>query len=116
MDDVVGSSTVGPITVLPTMRIAALAANRAAAIIARDIEDSAEDPADRTLAIRGTVETTALEICRKILATRGSIAGIRPRFMTQAPYFGRAIATGGLIPEHGIRDDMTLEQWLAGEK
>ena len=116
MDDVVRRAALGPITVLPTMKMAALAADRAAAIIAHDIEQSAEDFDDRTLAIRGPEEATMLQISRAILAAWGSIGGRRPRVMTQAPYLGRAIATGGLVPGHGITDDLTVAQWLAGAK
>lgn len=116
MNNVVRRATLGPITVLPTMKMAALAADRAAAIIAHDIQQSAEDANDRTLAIRGPEEATTLQISRAILAARGSIDGLRPRVMTQAPYLGRAIATGGLIPDHGITDDLTIEQWLASAK
>src|SRR5699024_2280020 len=105
MDTMVRRATVGPITVLPTVKMAALAADRAAAIIADDIEQSAEDANDRALAIRGPEVATTLQIARAILAAQGSIGGRRPRLMTQAPYLGRAIATGGLIPADAITDD-----------
>ena len=98
------------------MQMAALSAGCAAGIIAHDIERSADEPIDRTLAMRGPEEATTLQISRAILAARGSIDGRRPRVMTQAPYLGRAIATGGLIPAHGITDDLTVEQWLTGTK
>src|SRR5699024_9890381 len=116
MDDVVRRATFGPLTVLPTMKMAALAADRAAAIIADDTERHAGDTNDRTLAVRGPEVATTLQICRAILASRGSIDGRRPRLMTQAPYLGRAIATGGLIPDHALTDDLTLDHWLSGTR
>ncbi|NDK31274.1 SDR family oxidoreductase [Nesterenkonia haasae] len=112
MDNIVRRSTVGPLTVLPTMKMAALAAERAAAIIAEDIDSSAADTADRNLAIRGPEVMTALQLCRAILAHRGNIGGYQPRLMVQLPYVGRGIATGGLIPDHGIVDNLTVERWL----
>ncbi len=113
MNSMVRSATFGPITVLPTMKVAAIAAERAATLIVEDIDQNAEDTNDRTVAIRGPEQATILQISRAILATRGSVGGRRPRFMTQVPYLGRAIATGGLIPDEAITDEFTLKQWLA---
>ncbi|TLP94189.1 SDR family oxidoreductase [Nesterenkonia salmonea] len=112
MENLARQTTIGPLTVLPTMAIAALAAGRAAGIIADEIEKGREDSQERTLTIRGPEQSTALRDCQKILAERGEIAGRRPRVMIQMPYFGLSIARGGLIPEQGIADDLTLERWL----
>ena len=109
-------ATLGPLTVLPTMKVAALAADRAAGIIAEEVEHSDDDTTHRTVSLRGPEEATVLQICQAILAARGRIGGRRPRFMSQAPYLGRAVATGGLIPDDAVIDDLTLDEWLSGPR
>lgn len=113
IERLVSRATFGPFTMLPTMKVAPLAVDRAAAIIADDIDQTGRDVTHRSLAIRGPEAATVLQFSRAMLAARGSIAGRRPRVMVQIPFFGRSIAAGGLIPEQGVVDDFTFEQWLA---
>ncbi|GAA1490826.1 SDR family oxidoreductase [Brachybacterium sacelli] len=113
MDDVLRRASIGPVSVLPTMTVAALSADRAARHIADEIDASVEDLQDRTLTLRGPQTATIREIARTILAARGSIGGRRPRALVQLPYLGQGIAGGGLVPADGIVDDLTLEDWLA---
>lgn len=116
MDDVVRRASIGPVSVLPTMTMAALSARRAAAHIADEIEDSTDDPHSRTLTVRGPEVATTREIARAILTSRGSIGGRRPRVLWQLPYLGRGMADGGLVPADGIVDELTVVQWLADDE
>ncbi|MFC7376629.1 SDR family oxidoreductase [Brachybacterium sp. GCM10030268] len=126
---ILSQASLGPVAVLPTMRMAPVAAARVASFIEREIENdplvtsgvpvergdgdaSGNDAATRTAAIRGPEELTSAELVRRILATRGSLAGRSPRLVTELPYLGRGLATGGLIPADAEVDDMTLEDWL----
>ncbi|APX33480.1 hypothetical protein BH708_12990 [Brachybacterium sp. P6-10-X1] len=115
MDEMVRRASIGPVSVLPTMTMAALSAERAAAHIADELEDSAADPHSRTLTLRGPEVATTREVARAILGARGSIGGRRPRLLGQLPYLGRGIAGGGLVPADGIVDEVTLAQWLAAD-
>ncbi|MGP9682425.1 SDR family oxidoreductase [Brachybacterium sp. AOP3-A1-3] len=104
-------ASLGPVALLPTMRMAPVAAERLAARIAREVE-SDEDSADRAFALRGPKELTSAQLVRRILARRGSIDGRSPRLVAELPYLGSAIAGGGLIPADAEVDDMDLEEWL----
>lgn len=101
----------GPVALLPTMRMAPVAADRLAARIAREVEVD-EDSSDRAFALRGPKELTSTQLVRRILARRGSIDGRSPRLVAELPYLGSAIAVGGLIPADAEVDDMDLEEWL----
>lgn len=112
-------TTLGPVAVLPTMRMAPVAAASVARLVADEV---ARKPDGRTghevreVAIRGPEVATAAEVARRMLAVRGSLGGKSPKRILEAPLFGRAIASGGLIPEDGLVDEVTLEQWLAGTR
>jgi len=112
MESIARRAVVGPIAVLPTMKMMPVAAYRAAEIIARHIDHVGDGTKSQVLALRGPEETTTLQLCRQILAAKGTIDGRSPRIMMQVPFLGRAIATGGLIPNDAVTDDLTLEQWL----
>lgn len=112
IDDVVRRASLGPVAVLPTMKMAPLAAKRAAQFIVKHATNI--DLGDHTVAVRGPEQTTALEAARTILRARGDIAGRQPRMMTELPYLGSGIAKGGLIPADATVDDLTLIDWLAG--
>ncbi len=88
---------IGPIAVLPTMRMAAVAADRVAALVCREVAADGEQT-------------------RAIQAARGSIEGRRLKVITELPLLGGVLAGGGLIPAEAIVDDMTLQQWLHGEE
>lgn len=109
--EVARRASLGPLTLLPTMRLAALSADGAAASIADEAESSADG--DRTIVLRGEHEATALELARAILEARGDLAGRRPRVLRQLPYLGSAIAAGGLIPaDADIVAPGSFSQWL----
>lgn len=111
VEEVARRASVGPVALLPTMRLAALPADDAAGRIA----DAAESAAggDRTVVIRGEHTATALDLARGILAVKGDLAGRRPRVLRQLPYLGPAIAGGGLIPAQAdVVAPGTLEDWL----
>lgn len=108
IEDVVRRASLGPVTLLPAMRMAPLSADAAAAAVA----DVAMNPhSGPTVVVRGAEEADTLDLARVILQERGSIAGRRPRVLRQLPYLGRAIAGGALLPQEadtvvpgGIRD------------
>lgn len=115
-------TTLGPVAVLPTMRIAAVAADSVARLVAEEAvrpagdqatgHDAGREPQVRTVAIRGPETATAAHVARRMVEALGSVGGKAPRTILEAPLFGRAMAGGGLIPEEGIVDDVTLEEWL----
>lgn len=107
---VVRQATLGPVAVLPAMRMAPVAAESVADLIAADLEH--DDGERRTLAIRGPEEMGSAEAARRWMAARGDVDGLRPRLVADVPFFGRAIADGGLVPRTGVVDPITLEQWL----
>ncbi|MFC7401587.1 SDR family oxidoreductase [Citricoccus sp. GCM10030269] len=115
VEDIVRRTALGPVALVPTMRMAPVAADSVARLVVADLLEQSLGQADgtRELTIRGPETATAAQIARRILEVRGSIAGKRPRAIGELPLMGRAIATGGLIPEDGIVDDVTLEQWLS---
>ncbi|PWH06020.1 epimerase [Brachybacterium endophyticum] len=127
-------ASVGPIAVLPTMKMAPVAAERAADHIAEEIiatghgevpeirpgqnarlaTDDGEDPANRIVAVCGPEVMTTAQLVRKTLAARGDIEDLSPRVVTELPYLGRALAGGVLIPQERnlVVDDLTLDSWL----
>lgn len=110
--DLVRRASLGPVTILPTMRMAAVAADSVARLVA-DQAVAAPPSKLREVAIRGPEVATGAEIARTILAARGSIAGRRPRVLTELPYLGRAVATDGLLPRDAIVDPVGLTGWLS---
>lgn len=111
IDDLVRRASIGPLTLLPTMRMAPIAADSAARFTAECAV--AEPPSGvHQVAIRGPEITTGVDIARAINAARGHVGGRRPRILQQVPFLGKATATGGLIPPDAIVDDVTLETWL----
>lgn len=107
--DLVRRTRVGPVAVLPTMRIAPLAAVRAADLVVRQAEQGG-GPAHRVATIRGPESMTAACAAR-VLSAAGRSAGRPPRLIGQLPYLGRAIAGGALVPREATVDDMTLQEW-----
>lgn len=111
VDDLVRRASLGPVTILPTMRMAPVAADSVARLVA-DSAVAAAPTRVRDIVIRGPEITTGTDIAREVLAARGSVGGRRPRVLSQVPFLGRATATGGLIPSDAIVDDVTLNDWL----
>lgn len=75
-------------------------------------EAVADATGERSIAIRGPQTMTAGQAARRWMLAEGSVDGQRPRLLLEPPYFGRAIASGSLIPTDGITDATTLETWL----
>ncbi len=101
VDQMVSMIPLGPAALLPTMRMAAVSAGSVAAFVAATAErDAADDtlPVVRSLAIRGPEVATGAELARTIAAVRGTVGGRRPRVFWELPLFGKAIASGGLVP------------------
>ncbi|RII42215.1 epimerase [Galactobacter valiniphilus] len=101
VDQMVSMIPLGPAALLPTMRMAAVSAASVAEFVAATAErDAAEDtlPPVRSVDIRGPEVATGAELARSIAAVRGTVGGRRPRVVWELPLFGKAIASGGLIP------------------
>ena len=96
VDEVARRASLGPVTLLPTMRMAPLSADAAADAVASVVTNPEPGP---TFTIRGAEEVSTVELARVILQERGSLAGHRPRVLRQLPYLGRAIAGGALVPK-----------------
>ncbi|GAA4474823.1 SDR family oxidoreductase [Enteractinococcus fodinae] len=111
IDNLVRRASVGPVTLLPTMRMAPVAADSVARLVA---DCAVADPPSgvQRVAIRGPEITTGVDMAQAILAAHGRVGGRRPRILKQVPFLGKATATGGLIPQDTIVDDITLEAWL----
>lgn len=115
-------TTLGPVALLPTMRMAPVAAESVARLVAEEAVRPAGDQAGgsdagreaqvRTVAIRGPETATAAEVARRMIEGLGSVGGRAPRRILEAPLFGRAMAGGGLIPEASIVDGVTLDEWM----
>lgn len=112
---IVGRTAVGPVALVPTMKMAAVAADSVARLVADEVGPTDDGTGLRTVAIRGPEVATAAELVRRVLDVQGLIAGKSPRKVVEAPLLGRQIAGGGLIPEGDdvVTDPVTLEQWMA---
>lgn len=105
--------SLGPVTILPTMRMAAVAADSVARRVA---EYAVSEPPNgvREIAIRGPEIATGAEIARAMLAERGRVSDRQPWVLQELPLLGQATATNGLIPHDAIIDEVTLQEWLRG--
>lgn len=55
---------------------------------------------------------TIANFARRILAAGGDLGGQRPTTIKEAPYLGRGIANGGLIPRDAFVTATRFEDWL----
>ena len=104
----------GPVSVLPTMKMAPIPADAAAQLVCDVADGSEKVPGTGIVSIRGEEEGTTAEFVKRLLTARGEVGGKTPKVVRQLPYFGSAIAKGGLIPDpadHTV--STTLEEWLA---
>lgn len=113
VEQMVGMSAVGPVALLPTMRMAAVSADAVARCVARVAVEDAGESGLIHRAIRGPEEATGAELARRLLALEGSIGGKHPRWVAELPLFGRGVAGGGLLPADAVVDPTTLEEWAA---
>ena len=111
IDNIVRRASLGPVTMLPTMRMAPVAADSVARLVSEHAV-AEPPPGVREIAIRGPEISTGVDMAHTMLVARGKVGGRRPRILRQLPYLGRATATGGLIPIDAIVDDVTLSEWL----
>lgn len=113
----VAMAGLGPLAVLPTMRMAPLAAESSARFVAEAAVDAVERteslPLQETRAVRGPEEGTAASFARRIMAVRGEVGGKRPRWLVEAPLLGKGVAGGGLIPGEAHVDPVSVEEWAA---
>lgn len=112
VEQIMGMTTKGPVSVLPRMLMAPAAMESVAALAAQVVTTEGE-ARNEIVAVRGPEVDTAANFARRILAVTGDIGGLRPKIIKEVPFFGRAIATGGLIPDDAHVDPVTLEEWLA---
>ncbi|MDI3329789.1 MAG: NAD(P)H-binding protein [Micrococcus sp.] len=106
--------TLGPVAFVPTMRMAPVAAESVARLVADEVTRRHDGAEVRVVAIRGPEVATAAEVARRVIAARGSIGGRRPRMILEAPLLGKAFAGDGLIPPDATVDEVTLDRWLSG--
>ncbi|MEV4899797.1 FAD-dependent oxidoreductase [Citricoccus sp. NPDC055426] len=119
-------TTLGPVALMPTMRMAPVAAQSVARLVAQEAvrpaevqaegPDAGREPPVRTVAIRGPETATGAEVARRMVEVLGSAGGKAPRRILEAPLFGRAMAGGGLIPEPAIVDGVTLDEWMERQR
>ena len=98
----------------PTMKMAPIPAEAAAQLVCDVADGSEKVPGTGIVSIRGEEEGTTAEFVKRLLTARGEVGGKTPKVVRQLPYFGSAIAKGGLIPDpadHTV--STTLEEWLA---
>lgn len=106
----VRTATRGPVTVLPTMRIAPVPVDDVVELVVDYVE--LEDDLSHVVRYSGSDDLTLAEAARTWMAARGHIDGMRPKIITELPYLGPAIARGGLIPDGGMTRMLSFEEWL----
>lgn len=104
-----GMTAVGPLALLPTMRVAPVASDTVARLLADTA--TAEAPAG-AVSVRGPRVGTVASFAREQLRACGRLGETGVRAVVQAPYLGPGIACGGLVPHGGIVDDARFEVWL----
>lgn len=108
---ITAQTTKGPVTVLPSMLMAPAALTEVAAFVA-DVVGEPSDARNDIRTVRGPEVDTVANFARRILRARGDINGLQPKVLREAPYLGRGIATGGLIPADGHVTEQTFREWL----
>lgn len=104
--------SLGPLTVLPTIKISPLPVEQVAQLICDVTDGSSEVPASGIITIRGAEEGLGREFAERIIAVRGNVGGKNPKVLLQLPLLGSAIASGGLIPATADRiESTTAEEW-----
>lgn len=109
---IVSKTTMAGICLLASMRIAPVAAERVASLVADQVEERSEG--QHRITIRGPEVLDIKTAVESWLSVKGEIAGLNPRFVFQLPYLGKAIAGGDLVPEEGLVDEVSLSDWLKG--
>lgn len=103
--------TKGPLSILPSMLMAPAAMSDVVTFVA-DIVTEPRPARNEIVSVRGPQVDSAANFARKILAAKGSIDGVQPKTIREAPYLGRGIANGGLIPADAHVTTTTIDEWL----
>lgn len=111
LEVLMGMAAVGPVAVLPAMMMAPVSADRVASLLV-ETATAGDTPAGQTLTIRGPEASMAADFAKRQLAAVGDIGGKSPHWVLSAPYMGRAIASGGLVPSDGIVDGISFDEYL----
>lgn len=103
--------TKGPLSIMPSMLLAPAAMSDVVTYIA-DLVSEPRPARNEIVAVRGPQVDSAANFARRILAVKGSIDGVQPKTIREAPYLGRGIANGGLIPADAHVTTTTIDEWL----
>lgn len=104
--------TKGPLSILPSMLMAP-AAMKDVVTFTADILSEPRPARNEIVAVKGPQVDSAVNFAQRILAAKGSIDGVQPKTIREAPYLGRGIANGGLIPADAHVTTTTIDEWLA---
>ena len=109
----VSMAAAGPVVALPVMKMAPVSVSSVARILVDRLEDAERWPGHppRTVTVRGPQELTALRVAEAMQAA-DRLPGAENQKLIEIPYLGSTIASGGLIPQQGIIDSVTLREWL----
>ena len=103
--------TKGPLSIMPSMLLAPAAMSDVVTFMA-DLVSEPRPARNEIVAVRGPQVDSAANFARRILAAKGSIDGVQPKTIREAPYLGRGIANGGLIPADAHVTTSTIDEWL----
>lgn len=103
--------TKGPLSIMPSMLLAPAAMSDVVTYMA-DLVSEPRPARNEIVAVRGPQVDSAANFARRILAVKGSIDGVQPKTIREAPYLGRGIANGGLIPADAHVTTTTIDEWL----
>lgn len=107
----VGMVSRGLVALAPTMLMAPAMREEVADVVA-DAATAPREARHEILAVRGPEVDTIANFARRILAAGGDLGGQRPTTIKEAPYLGRGIANGGLIPRDAFVTATRFEDWL----
>ena len=103
--------TKGPLSIMLSMLLAPAAMSDVVTYMA-DLVSEPRPARNEIVAVRGPQVDSAANFARRILAVKGSIDGVQPKTIREAPYLGRGIANGGLIPADAHVTTTTIDEWL----
>ena len=83
LDPIVQQVTVGPVSVLPTMKMAPIPAEAAAQLVCDVADGSEKVPRTGIVSIRGEEEGTTAEFVKRLLTARGEVGGKTPKVVRQ---------------------------------
>ncbi|MDO4919049.1 SDR family oxidoreductase [Kocuria sp.] len=101
----------GRVGVLPEMLMAPALREEVAEYMA-ELTTARHEAHTDIFCVRGPEAGTIADFARRILAAGGDLGGKKPSVIRTAPYLGRGIANGGLIPQGGHVTPTRFEDWL----